>query len=433
MSSNVLSDYRLLRPRVAADSGPQAPTGNGCRVCGGTLHRFIDLGLSPLCDRLLRFDQLESAETFYPLELRICSRCWLAQHREYVPPTQIFREYAYFSSVSDSWLAHARAYVNAVVRRFGLSPRSLVVEIGSNDGYLLRNMVQCGIPCLGIEPARIAANEAEKAGIPTVLEFFTHDLATTLVNRGLRADLVVANNVLSEISDLNDFAAGLATLLKPTGVVTIEVPHLMRLMEGNQFDTIYHENLWYFSLGSVEGLFERHGLRVFDVEEIDTQGGSLRLFCCAVNSGRTENPGVRRLRSAEIVAGMRELATYRAFGAKVVDTKHKLVKLLLNLKRQGSRIAGYGAPGKGTMLLSYCGIGGDILDFTVDRNPHKHGHYLPGTRIPVEPVERLDAVRPDWILILPWNIEREIVTQLGHLRERGTKFIVPVPEPRIVA
>lgn len=402
-------------------------------MCGGTLHRFIDLGLSPLCDCLLRFDQLESAETFYPLELRICSRCWLAQHHEYVAPTQIYREYAYFSSVSDSWLAHTRAYVDAVTRRFGLSARSFVVEIGSNDGYLLRNMVRRGIPCLGIEPARIAAKEARRAGIPTVSEFFTHDFATMLTNHGLRADLVVANNVLSEISDLNDFAAGLATLLKATGVATIEVPHLMRLMERNQFDTIYHENLWYFSLGSVESLLARHGLRVFDVEEIDTQGGSLRLFCCLVESGRAEGPGVRRLRSTEVAAGMRELATYRAFGAKVVDTKHKLLRLLLNLKRRGNRIAGYGAPGKGSMLLSYCGIRGDILDFTVDRNPHKQGHYLPGTRIPVEPVERLDIVHPDWVLILPWNIECEIVAQLGHLRERGTKFIVPVPEPRIVA
>jgi hypothetical protein len=411
---------------------PQAANGGVCRACGGILHRFINLEMSPLCDRLLRPDQLHSAETFYPLELKICERCWLAQHHAYVAPTHVFREYAYTSSVSESCLADARAYVEDAVGRFHLGPHSFVVEVGSNDGYLLRNVMERGIPCCGIEPATIAATQADRVGVPTIREFFTRELAATLVERWMSADLIVANNVLAELSDLNDFAAGVATLLKPDGIATIEVSHLMRLIERNEFDTMYHENLWYFSLHSFEYLLAPHGLRVFDVEELSTQGGSLRVFCCATGSHRAESPAVMRVRLEEIAAGVRDLGAYRAFEAKVIETKRKLLELLLKLKRKGDRIVGYGAPGKGNMLLNYCGIRSDILDFTVDRNPYKHGHYLPGTRIRVEPVERLYESRPDWVLILPWNFEQEIVAQLQPLRELGTKFIVPIPEPRIV-
>jgi 2-polyprenyl-3-methyl-5-hydroxy-6-metoxy-1,4-benzoquinol methylase len=435
MSFDLLTDRERRHQAHQGEKGESSPqnAGNGvCRVCGGVLHRFIDLGMSPLCDRLLKVDQLQSSETFYPLDIKICGRCWLAQHHEYVAPTQIYRDYAYSSSVSASWLAHARAYVDEAVRRFALGLNSLVVEIGSNDGYLLRNVMERGIPCLGIDPARIAGREAQRTGIPTISEFFTDALASTLAKRGMSADLIVANNVVPEISDLNDFAAGIVTLLKPDGVATIEVPHLMRVMERNEFDTMYHENLWYFSLHAMENVLAPHRLRVFDVEELHSQGGSLRMFCCRAGSRRTETPAVERVRAAEVAAGLRDVATYRAFEAKVIDTKRKLVEMLLGLKRHGDRIAAYGAPGKGNMLLSYCGIGCDILDFTVDRNPYKHGQYMPGTRIRVEPVERLYAERPDWVLILPWNFEQEIVAQLRPLRERGTKFIVPIPEPRIV-
>lgn len=437
MVSGLLAHRERVKPArritvTSVNSGSQE-SHDKCRACGGAVFPFVDLGLSPLCDTLLTPAQLELPEIFYPLNVKICASCWLAQHREYVSAHQIFPQYANVSSVSDSRLAHARSYVEAVIREFGLGTGHLVVEIGSNDGYLLRFVMQCGIPCLGIEPALIAAERAEHLGIPTVREFFTQALALKLVSEGRLADLIVANDVLSEVSDLNDFAAGLAALLKPDGVTTIEVPHLMRLIERNQFDAIYHENLWYFSLGSVENLLAGHGLRIFDVEEVATQGGSLRLFCCAASSARAEDPFVSALRKAEVDAGLRELATYRKFEAKVVETKHKLLEMLLTLKRQGDRIVGYGAPGKGSMLLNYCGIRGDILDFTVDRNPYKQRHYLPGTHIPVESVEHLDAVQPPWILILPWNFEHEIVAQLGRLRANGTKFIVPIPEPRIVA
>jgi hypothetical protein len=437
MSTELLTDRRERDNRLpydgaALDLREWVSADDVCRVCGGMLHRLIDLGMSPLCDRLLTSDQCRAAEMFYPLDVRICDRCWLAQHHQYVAPTEIYREYANACSVSDSLLAHARTYVDDSVQRFALGPHSLVVEIGSNDGYLLGNVMRRGIPCLGIEPARILADEAVRAGIRTIPEFFTQALASTLVSQGLTADLVIANNVVSEMSDLNDFAAGIALLLKPDGVATIEIPHLVRLMEGNQFDTIYHENLWYFSVHAIENLLEAHELRVFDIKELPTQGGSLRVFCCRAGSCRAPSPDVARVRSAERVAGLGDVNAYRAFEAKVIETKRKLLDMLVEQKRAGRRIAAYGAPGKGCMLLSYCGIRGDILDFTVDRNPRKHGHYLPGTRIRVEPVERLYAAPPDWVLILAWNFEQEILAQLQPLRERGTRFIVPIPEPRIV-
>ncbi len=417
----------------ARSSGVENPeVENRCRSCGGDLHPFIDLGLSPLCESFLTREQLGRGEMFYPLDVKICSRCWLGQLREYVPVGEIFREYAYFSSFSEAWLAHARAYVASVVRRFGLDETSFIIEVASNDGYLLRNVLEHGIPCLGIEPALNVARAAQALGIPTLPEFLTRRLGTTLAREGKSADLVVANNVLAQVPDLNDFVAGLAALLKHDGVATLEFPHLMRLIERNQFDTIYHEHFSYFSLAAVEHVLTRHGLRVFDVEELWTHGGSLRVYACPASARHAREPRVERLVSAEAAAGVRELATYQSFEARVVETKRKLMELLFKLKRQGKRIVGYGAPGKGNTLLNYCGIRGDVLDFTVDRNPYKHGRWLPGSRIPVEPIERIGEVRPDYVMILPWNLEREIVAQLSYVRRWGASFIVPIPEPKVI-
>ncbi len=432
MSGNTLVCPDDARP--AADPLPvrESPVQPGCRSCGGQLHPFVDLGLSPLCESFQTRRDLAQGESFYPLDVKICGDCWLAQLREYVSPADIFSEYAYFSSFSDAWLAHARDYTAAVARRFGLDEHSFVIEVASNDGYLLRNFVERDIPCLGIEPALNVARAARAIGVPTLTEFFTHGLALGLAGEGKAADLVIGNNVLAQVPDLNDFVAGLAAVLKPEGVLTLELPHLMRLIEGNQFDTIYHEHFSYFSLNAIDTLLARHGLRVFDVEEIWTHGGSLRLFCCHDRSAHPELVSVERLRAAELAAGLFSLDAYRKFDRQVVETKRWLLELLFSLKRQGRRIAGYGAPGKGNTLLNYCGIRGDVLDFTVDRNPYKHGRYLPGTRIPIEPPERLAEARPDYVLILPWNLKDEIMAQLSFIRDWRGKFIVPIPEPKII-
>jgi SAM-dependent methyltransferase len=405
--------------------------GSGCRFCGEDLHPFVNLGVSPLCESFLSATQLDAGETFYPLDVRICSNCWLAQIAEYVSPQQIFTEYAYFSSYSEAWLKHARNYVDTAVRRFALGRDSFVLEIASNDGYLLRNVVARDIPCLGIEPATNVAKAAEGIGVPTQVAFFGRELAAKLAAAGKLADLIVANNVLAQVPDLNDFVAGLRTALKPTGVITLEFPHLLRLIEGNQFDTIYHEHFSYFSLGCVERILHAHGLRVFDVEELWTHGGSLRVFCCPSESDRPECASVGRLRASEFDAALCDLASYGEFGARVVDTKFKLLTLLIGLKRDGAKIAGYGAPGKGNTLLNYCGIRTDLLEFTVDRNPYKHGRYLPGTRIPVLPPTAIDELRPDFVLILPWNLQAEIIEQMAHIRKWGGRFILPIPEPLI--
>jgi SAM-dependent methyltransferase len=344
----------------AIASGPHAagstlPKGR-CRACGGEVHDFVDLGVSPLCETFLTAEQLDGPETFYPLDVKICTNCWLAQLREYVSPAAIFDEYAYFSSYSQAWLAHAAAYVEDVIGRYRLHGGSFVLEIASNDGYLLRNVVARGIPCLGIEPARNVANAAQAAGVPTRVAFFGRTLAQELTADGLAADLVVGNNVLAQAPDLNDFVAGLRLVLKPEGVITLEVPHLARLIEGNQFDTIYHEHFSYFSLTSIEALMAAHGLRVFDVEELWTHGGSLRVHICHAGSGHVEAASVARVRADEIAVGLRNLSTYAAFARRVEDTKHELLKLLIGLREQGAKVVGYGAPGKGNTLLNYCGI-----------------------------------------------------------------------------
>ncbi len=404
----------------------------GCRSCGGALAPFVDLGLSPLCEGFLTAGERDAPLMFYPLNVRICTTCWLGQVPEFVAPDAIFSDYAYFSSFSEAWLLHARRYAAAMTDRFGLHAGSHVVEVASNDGYLLRNFVASGIPCLGIEPAANVARAAEALGVPTLVAFFGRTLAGRLAAEGKSADLIAGNNVLAQVPDLNDFVAGLAALLKPEGVITLEFPHLLRLIEQNQFDTIYHEHFSYFSLASVEALMSRHGLRVFDVEELWTHGGSLRVFACHDAAHHDEHAGVRTVRAAERDGGLLDLATYRAFQARVERTKHALLSLLIGLKNDGKRIAGYGAPGKGNTLLNYCGIRTDILDFTVDRNPHKHGKFLPGSLIPVLPPDAIERFRPDYVLILPWNLKDEIMTQMAHIQNWGGRFIVPIPEAGII-
>jgi C-methyltransferase C-terminal domain/Putative zinc binding domain/Methyltransferase domain len=404
-----------------------------CRFCGeGVLHPFVDLGVSPPCETFLTAQDLEAGERFFPLDVRVCSSCWLAQLGEFVPPEEIFTEYAYFSSYSQAWLTHACTYSGAMVERFGLGQSSFVIEVASNDGYLLRNFVARDIPCLGIEPAANVARVAIEAGVPTQVAFFGRDLAEELAATGRRADLIAGNNVLAQVPDLNNFVAGLTIALKDEGVLTLEFPHLLKMIAENQFDTIYHEHFSYFSLISVGQILAAHGLRVFDVEELWPHGGSLRIFACRPNSRHAETARVAQLRSVEQAAGLHDLSTYAAFSRRVVDTKRKLLELLIEIKRQGKRITGYGAPGKGNTLLNYCGIRTDFLDFTVDRNPYKHGRFLPGTRIPVLPPECLDMARPDYVLILPWNLRDEIMTQLAHIREWGGRFIVPIPDPVVV-
>jgi len=434
--SAMLSDGR--QPPSQGLSSQPVPLGGTpgvttCRSCGSTLHGFVDLGMSPLCESFVAADALQMGEMFYPLNVKICGHCWLGQLGQYVQPDHLFTEYAYYSSFSQSWLSHAERYVDMTTARFGLDQGSFVVEVASNDGYLLRNFVGRGIPCLGIEPAQNIARAAEAIAVPTLAAFFGRTLACTLLEQGRRADLLIGNNVLAQVPDLNDFAAGLAILLKPGGVLTLEVPHLARLIQGNQFDTIYHEHFSYFSLASIDHLLANHGMRVFDVEELPTHGGSLRVFACRTSAHHVETSSVKRLRDNESVAGVRELATYQHFQEQVCETKRKLLDLLTGLKRSGARIAGYGAPGKGNTLLNYCGIGTDFLDFTVDRNPYKHGLFLPGSRVPIFTPDAIDRNRPDYVMILPWNLTAEITAQLAHIASWGGRFIIPIPEPRVIA
>ncbi|MBX6362390.1 MAG: methyltransferase domain-containing protein [Gemmatimonadetes bacterium] len=404
-----------------------------CRFCGATAHHILaDLGMSPLCESYLTADELNGMEAFYPLRVYVCHHCFLAQLPEYVSPERIFTEYAYYSSYSDSWVAHARAYTGMISRRLGLNDRSFVLEIASNDGYLLQHFVAAGIPALGIEPAANVAEAARRRGVPTVVRFFGRELAAELAATGRRADLVVGNNVLAQVPDLNDFVAGIPMVLKPGGVATFEFPHLLRLMEGNQFDTIYHEHFSYFSLLTAEKIFASHGLALFDVEELPTHGGSLRVYLRHAEHGEPPvSAAVERLRAREIAAGLAHIETYARFDEKVKETKRKLLAFLIRAKQEGKSIAGYGAPGKGNTLLNYCGIRSDFVDYTVDRNPYKHGRFLPGTHIPIYPPERLRQTRPDLIFILPWNLREEILEQLAYAREWGARFFVPIPEVRL--
>jgi len=405
-----------------------------CRFCGCALHHtFTDLGMSPLCESILSADQLNQMEAFYPLHVFVCEDCFLVQLQEYVSPEHIFTEYAYFSSYSDSWLAHAKAYTQLMVERFQLGPDSLAVELASNDGYLLQYFVEQGIPVLGVEPAVNVARQAIEKGIPTLVKFFGQELAAQMARDGVRADLILGNNVLAQVPDVCSFVAGMKTLLKPQGVITLEFPHLMRLMEGNQFDTIYHEHFSYFSFLTTMKIMARFGLAVFDVEELSTHGGSLRVYARhAEDTSHRVTERVQELAQREERAGFTRLETYFSFDEKVKDTKRKIMAFLIDAKRAGKSIAGYGAPGKGNTLLNYCAIRTDFLDYTVDRNPYKHGKFLPGTHIPIFPPERIRETRPDYVLILPWNLKNEIREQLSYIREWGGKLVVPIPEVEVL-
>jgi SAM-dependent methyltransferase len=405
-----------------------------CRFCSATLrHTFVDLGMSPLCESYVPAERLSAMEPFYPLHARVCAQCLLVQLEEFVAPVEIFGEYAYFSSYSDSWVEHARNYVAGAVERFGLGRESRVIEVASNDGYLLQHVVARGIPALGIEPAVNVATAASDRGIPTIVQFFGRALAAELVADGRRADLLVANNVMAHVPDLNDFVDGIAVVLAPQGVATIEVPHLLRLIEGNQFDTIYHEHFSYFSFLTARAVLAAHGLVVFDVDELASHGGSLRLYAQLRRTGRhAVSDRVPELAAREQALGYDTLAAYTSFSAQVMNTKWRLLEFLIAARRDGRRVAGYGAPGKGNTLLNYCGIRTDLLEFTVDRNPYKQGQFLPGTHIPIRHPESLEQERPDYILILPWNLKQEIVAQLAPAREWGAQLVVPIPEVEVL-
>jgi SAM-dependent methyltransferase len=401
-----------------------------CRFCGASLrHNFVDLGMSPLCESYISAEQANQMEPFYPLHVYVCQECFLVQLEQYVSAAEIFTEYAYFSSYADSWLQHARSYTYQMSQRFGLDASSFVVEVASNDGYLLQYFVEQAIPCLGIEPAANVAKVAVEKGVPTLVEFFGRDLAHRLVDQGKSADLIAGNNVLAQVPDLNDFVGGLKILLKPQGVITIEFPHLMRLMEENQFDTIYHEHFSYFSFIAAEKIFAAHGLALFDVEELPTHGGSLRIYARHVeNDALPITERAQELHRREMQAGLTNLITYSRFEEQVKETKRKLLEFLIQARREGKQVVGYGAPGKGNTLLNYCGIRTDFLDYTVDRNPYKQGKFLPGTHIPIFSPERIFETRPDYVLILPWNFKDEIIRQMAGIGEWGGRFVVPIPE-----
>lgn len=401
-----------------------------CRFCQAPLEEtFVDLGMSPLCESFVAPEDRNCMEPFFPLHVWVCTECLLVQLEEYVSPADIFTEYAYFSSYSDSWLDHARRYVASVTDRFGFDDAHHVVEIASNDGYLLQYFVERGIPVTGIEPAANVAKVAQEKGVNTVVRFFGRETARDLVAQDRPADLIVGNNVLAHVPDINDFVGGIATLLKPEGVVTMEFPHLLQLVDNNQFDTIYHEHFSYLSLMVVARIFAAHGMRLFDVEELPTHGGSLRIYACHENAATHKGqPSVLHVIQREETAGYRDLATYSAFGEKVSATKNNLLRFLIEAREQGKTVVGYGAPGKGNTFLNYAGIKPDLLTYTVDRNPYKHGRYCPGSRIPIFPVERIDETKPDYLLILPWNLQEEIMGQMAHVRDWGAKFVVPIPE-----
>lgn len=404
-----------------------------CRFCGEPLSQvMVDLGMSPLCESFLTADQVNARESFYPLTTRVCGSCYLVQLEAYVGGEEIFTEYAYFSSYSDSWLEHARKYSEAMIARWALGPKSHVVEVASNDGYLLQNFVKAGIPALGIEPAVNVAKVAVEKGVPTLVKFFGVETAKELVKEGKQADLLLGNNVLAQVPDLNDFVGGLKILLKPTGVITFEFPHLMRLVAENQFDTIYHEHYSYFSWLTSEAIFAKHGLTLFDVEELPTHGGSLRIYARHhEDNSKPVTERARELRAREVAAGVWTPEYYTSFDEQVKETKRKILAFLVEAKRAGKKVVGYGAPGKGNTLLNYCAIRTDFIDFTVDRNPYKHGRFLPGTHIPILPPDALREARPDYVFILPWNLKDEIMKQLAFIREWGGKFVVPIPETRV--
>lgn len=404
-----------------------------CRFCGANLERtVVDLGMSPLCETYPSAEDLNRGEVYYPLHVFVCDRCFLVQLEEYENPENIFGDYAYFSSYSDSWLKHCETYCEKMIERFGLDQNKFVVEVASNDGYLLQYFVRRNVPVLGIEPAGNVAKVAIEKGVPSLVRFFGTELATELAAEGRCADLIAGNNVLAQVPNLNDFVEGLRILLKPEGVLTLEFPHLLRLIERNEFDTIYHEHFSYFSLLTTVQILQAHGLTAFDVEELTTHGGSLRVYAC-----RTENrtlkieAKVARLIAQEENAGLASPEGYAAFSRQVKKTKLGLLDFLVTAAREGKSVAGYGAPGKSATLLHYCGISKDLIEYTVDRSPYKQGRFLPGTHIPIHHPSRITETKPDYVVILPWNLKDEIMNQLQYIRDWGGRFVVPIPEVEV--
>lgn len=404
-----------------------------CRFCEEALtHTFADLGMSPLANSYLKPEQLNQMERFYPLHAYVCQKCFLVQLQEFETPEGIFSDYAYFSSYSDMFLAHAQSYVEMAIERFQLTGKSQVIELASNDGYLLQYFIERGIPVLGVEPAENVAKVAVQKGVPTVVKFFGTKTAQDLAEDGRLADLLIGNNVLAHVPELNDFVRGLKVLLKKSGVITMEFPHLLRLIGDNLFDTIYHEHFSYFSLHSVEQVFKKQGLAIFDVEEVSTHGGSLRIYAQHSDGGRHPvSSRVADLRSREMAAGFTELGSYLAFAEKVAKTKRDLLAFLIDAKENGKVIVGYGAPAKGNTLLNYCGIRTDFLEYVVDRSPHKQGRFLPGVHIPIYVPEKIHQTKPDYLLILAWNLKDEVMQQMASVRDWGGKFVVPLPHLKI--
>lgn len=412
---------------------PQKSGARTCRFCGAPLERtFVDLGMSPLCETYPAVSDLNKGEMFYPLHVFVCEKCFLVQLEEFESPEKIFSDYLYFSSYSDSWLKHCEDYTGKMIDRFALGPRNFVMEVASNDGYLLQYFVKKGIPVLGVEPATNVAKVAEEKGVPTLNRFFGTQLALELAAEGKTADLVAGNNVLAQVPDLNDFVEGLKILLKPQGVLTLEFPSLLKLIELNEFDTIYHEHFSYFSLLSTMNILQAHGLKVFDVEELPTHGGSLRIYASRIeDTVHLVQAAVAALLQVEKNAGLDKAAAYEGYAHKVKETKFALVEFLVSAAKEGKTVAGYGAPGKSATLLHYCGIGKDLIQYTVDRSPHKQGRVLPGTHIPIFHPDRIRETKPDYVIILPWNLKDEITQQLQYIREWGGRFVVPIPKVSI--
>lgn len=409
-----------------------------CRFCRAHLEEtFVDLGMSPLSNAYLKAADLSEMEPFYPLHAYVCSTCFLVQLEEKSSPQEIFSDYAYFSSFSESWLEHSRRYAQMAVERFNLDRDSMVIEIGSNDGYLLRYFMEAGIPVLGIDPASNVARTAREKGLETLDSFFNSQLAGRLAEEGKKADLLIGNNVLAHIPDLNDLITAFKKLLHPAGVISLEFPHLLSLIEQKQFDTIYHEHYSYFSLTTAERIFAARGLRVFDAELLETHGGSLRIYACHEDArsveqgGSGKSEGLEALLLKEQQRGLKDIETYRAFGEQVKMVKREILKFVIGAKEQGKSIAAYGAPAKGNTLLNYCGIGPDFIDYTVDRSPHKQGRYLPGSHIPIFDPEMVEGTRPDYLIILPWNLKSEIMEQMELIRAWDGQFVVLIPEVKV--
>jgi ubiquinone/menaquinone biosynthesis C-methylase UbiE len=406
-----------------------------CRFCNDELKTtFVNLGTFPLSNSFLDEVSLTKKEQFFPLHVFVCDNCFLVQLEEFENPEKIFNNYAYFSSYSETWVIHAKNYVQDMIKQFDLKNNNFVVEIASNDGYLLQHFHNRNIPCLGIEPAENVAEVAKQKGIQTLVKFFGINTAKELVSQGKKADLLLGNNVLAHVPNINDFVEGMKIILKPNGIITMEFPHLMQLIDKNQFDTIYHEHFSYFSLYTVKKIFEYHGLKIFDVEELSTHGGSLRIYCThAKNFTHIVNVTVNDLLERENEFGITQISTYTNFQKQIIKIKDDLCKFIISEVKSGKKIVCYGAAAKGNTLLNYCNIGLDQIDYVVDRNPYKQGRYLPGTHIPIKSPEEIQKTKPDYLLILPWNLQEEVMNQMNYIRDWGAKFVIPIPEVKILS